>query len=215
MVRRQAHASAAVCRFWSFWSSALVGASGAAPRIGGARHDAGKAVTTVRNKQTKPKKGSGICTYGPASSVPLGVTLATKNTAFHDHLHSKIRARVCASVLRVGKMDGENPLRVRRAIVLYGRVGAFGQRAQSMHHSAHGDLRLWQQCAESTRQFVLMPWSANNGLVDIFVQSWNPGSMAHAMDAFWQPRLAQHADQNTSLRCPISMRLCERTMWAV
>ena len=59
-----------------------------------------------------------------------------------------------------------------------------------------------------------MPWSAN-GLVDIFVQSWNPGSMAHAMDAFWQPRLAQHADQNTSLRCPISMRLCERTMWAV
>ena len=38
----------------------------------------GKAVTIVRNKLNKPKKGSGICTYGPASSVPLGVTLATK-----------------------------------------------------------------------------------------------------------------------------------------
>lgn len=146
----------------------------------------------------------------------MGVTLATKNKSFSITItftakYTVSRACVCECVLRVGKMDGENPLRVRRAIVLYGRVGAFGQRAQS---SAHGDLRLWQQCAESTRQFVLMPWSAN-GLVDIFVQSWNPGSMAHAMDAFWQPRLAQHADQNTSLRCPISMRLCERTMWAV
>ena len=56
---------------------------------------------------------------------------------------------------------------------------------------------------------------AIGGKVDIFVQSWNAGEIAAEMNARWQPAAFDHALQNDTMRCPVQMRLCERTMWSL
>ena len=35
------------------------------------------------------------------------------------------------------------------------------------------------------------------------------------MNARWQPAAFDHALQNDTMRCPVQMRLCERTMWSL
>ena len=101
-----------------------------------------------------------------------------------------------------------------RALVFYGRVGTYKRRAALLERGAPGEINLWRTCALTARQQVFENWE-EDGNVDVFVQSWNPGPMAVAMDAFWQPAASEHAEQNASLRCPVQMRLCERTMWAL
>lgn len=101
-----------------------------------------------------------------------------------------------------------------RAIVFYGKVGTYGK--PRVTPTGAGDIGLWRTCAQTARRQVLAPWLAA-GRVDVFVQSWNAGPMAIAMDEYWADRLtaSDHAAQNASLRCPIAMKLCERTMWAL
>ena len=60
-----------------------------------------------------------------------------------------------------------------RALVLYGRVGSYEKRASQLSSDAPGESVLWRSCAVSIRKFVVEPWEAV-GMVDVFVQSWNP-----------------------------------------
>ena len=103
-----------------------------------------------------------------------------------------------------------------RAIVVFGRVGTYSTRAGALRSGVRGDLSLWRACAHTAIEHVLNPWRMSGSLVDVFVQSWNP-DMAKEMDALWQPMASDHAEQNDSaaVLCPIKMKLCERTMWAL
>lgn len=101
-----------------------------------------------------------------------------------------------------------------RAVVLYGRVGTRDARAASLAASASADPLLWRACAQTAMERVITPWR-QAGRVDIFVQSWNV-ELAREMDAFWAPVASDHAAQNSSsLVCPVRLKLCERTMWAL
>ena len=108
-------------------------------------------------------------------------------------------------------MLGADP---RRALVLYGRVATYGRRAQTMSHAEPGNIGFWRTCAQTIEEQVLKPWRLA-GKVDIFVQSWNAGEIAAEMNARWQPAAFYHALQNDTMRCPVQMRLCERTMWSL
>lgn len=103
---------------------------------------------------------------------------------------------------------------VSRALVLYGRVGTYKNRAADLPQSALGDEVLWRRCADSIDHFVVAPWR-RAGHLDIFVQSWNP-ELAEHMDHYWRPRASDHAAQNTSIgKCPVSMPYCTRTLWTL
>lgn len=103
---------------------------------------------------------------------------------------------------------------VSRALVLYGRVGTYKQRAAELSPNAPGDELLWRRCAESIDHFVVAPWK-RAGHLDIFVQSWNP-ELAKHMDTHWRPRASDHAVQNKSIGgCPVSMPYCTRTLWTL
>ena len=102
---------------------------------------------------------------------------------------------------------------VSRAVVLYGRVGTRAARAANMQLGQQADPLLWRATAETALEHVVAPWR-RAGRVDIFVQSWNL-DLAHSMDAYWKPVASEHAEQNTSLQCPLRLKLCERTMWAL
>ena len=103
----------------------------------------------------------------------------------------------------------------RTALVLYGRVGTFTRRSASMKQGDLGDARLWRMCADSIHERVVEPWR-RAGIVDVFVQSWNP-ELSALMDGFWTPRASLHAAQNGTAhkRCPARLMLCERTQWAL
>ena len=81
----------------------------------------------------------------------------------------------------------------RAAIVLYGRVGTYLVRTQSLKMGQHGDPELWARAAASIKQHVVDPWRRAGG-VDVFVQSWNPELTAQ-MREFWQPAAVDHAEQ--------------------
>ena len=103
---------------------------------------------------------------------------------------------------------------VARAVVFYGRVATRTTRAANLAVGASADESMWRECAEAAYEFVVAPWR-RAGHVDVFVQSWNV-ELAKRMDAFWKPVASDHAQQNTTLRCPIDgLKLCERTMWAL
>ena len=106
----------------------------------------------------------------------------------------------------------------RAALVLYGRVGTYLVRTQSLKMGQHGDPELWARAAASIKQHVVDPWRRAGG-VDVFVQSWNPELTAQ-MREFWQPAAVDHAEQvdDGSMiprHCPVRLRYCERTMWAL
>ena len=100
--------------------------------------------------------------------------------------------------------------------MVFGRVGTYSTRAGALRSGVRGDLSLWRACAHTAIEHVLNPWRVSGSPVDVFVQSWNP-DMAKEMDALWQPMASDHAEQNDSAAalCPIKMKLCERTMWAL
>ena len=106
----------------------------------------------------------------------------------------------------------------RRAVVVYGRVGTYQHRAGVLSTGASGEATLWQACARTAAEHVLKPWRENGAQVDVFVQSWNP-ELADAMDSFWKPAASDHSNQSrlpaSAATCPIRMKLCERTMWAL
>ena len=81
----------------------------------------------------------------------------------------------------------------RAALVLYGRVGTYLVRTQSLKMGQHGDPELWARAAASIKQHVVDPWRRAGG-VDVFVQSWNPELTAQ-MREFWQPAAVDHAEQ--------------------
>lgn len=111
-------------------------------------------------------------------------------------------------------LDNPRKAEVARAVVLYGRVGTYATRTASLKKGMPGDQRLWKNCALSIAKHVVQPWRML-GTVDVFVQSWNL-ELADSMNAHWQPRASDHAQQNESLgRCPVKLNYCDRTMWAL
>ena len=94
----------------------------------------------------------------------------------------------------------------RAALVLYGRVGTYLVRTQSLKMGQHGDPELWARAAASIKRHVVDPWRRAGG-VDVFVQSWNPELTAQ-MREFWQPAAVDHAEQvGGMLTIPIPMLL--------
>lgn len=116
----------------------------------------------------------------------------------------------------------------RRAVVLYGRVGAAGSAARYLPTDGTGSPEVARWAARSIQRNIISVW-ARHGLVDVFVHSWNP-ELATLMDESYAPQGALHQPQNStehmsSLVCPkvritrvnTGLRLtdCIRTQWAL